>query len=78
MPKPRKRARPRPGAALSETDRSDLEAMRSVKVSYSCRITFAADQQLKALAVQQQLSQVDLIAEALNLLFKKNGLPEVA
>lgn len=54
-----------------------LEALKNVKVPYSSRINVAADQQLKMLAKQGH-TQVDLLAEALNLLFKKYGLDELA
>ena len=64
-----KKTASRDGAVLAE--------LRRLKVPYSSRITVAADQQLKALAKQGH-SQVDLLAEALNLLFKKHKIDEVA
>jgi hypothetical protein len=51
--------------------------LRSVKVPFSSRITVAAQQQLAALGKEGK-SQVDLLSEALNLLFKKYKLSEVA
>jgi hypothetical protein len=56
---------------------AELAALRSVKVPFSSRITVAADQQLKAMA-RQGHSQTALLSEALNLLFKKHGLTQVA
>ena len=53
------------------------EAVPDIKVPYSSRITYAADLQLKALGKEGH-TQVDLLAEALNLLFKQHGLDEVA
>lgn len=53
------------------------EAVPDIKVPYSSRISYAADLQLKALAKEGH-TQVDLLAEALNLLFEKHGLAEVA
>lgn len=54
-----------------------VAALRAVKVPFSSRISYAADLQLKALA-KEGSSQTDLLAEALNLLFKERGLDEVA
>jgi hypothetical protein len=54
-----------------------LAELRSLKVPYSSRITVAAQQQLAQLG-RAGHSQVDLLGEALNLLFKKHGLPQVA
>lgn len=48
-----------------------------IKVPYSSRISYAADLQLKALCKEDH-TQVDLLAEAMNLLFKKYGLDELA
>jgi hypothetical protein len=62
--------------ALSRADAS-AAALKSVKVPYSSRITFGADQQLKGMAKEGR-SQTDLLAEALNLLFKKYGLDQIA
>lgn len=56
---------------------AEIAALRSVKVPFSSRITVAADQQLKAMA-REGRSQTDLLAEALNLLFKKHGREQVA
>ena len=53
------------------------EGVPNIKVQYTCRITYAADLQLKALAKEGH-TQVDLLAEALNLLFTKHGVDEVA
>ncbi len=53
------------------------DAVPDIKVPYSSRITYAADLQLKALGKEGH-TQVDLLAEAMNLLFKKHGLDEVA
>ena len=55
----------------------DTAALRDIKVQFSSRISYSADQQLKALAKQGH-TQTDLLAEALNLLFKKHGLDEHA
>jgi hypothetical protein len=59
------------------TRTASTEAVPDIKVPYSSRISYAADLQLRALAKEGH-TQVDLIAEALNLLFKKHGLDEVA
>ena len=64
-------------AKLGSADSAELAALRTVKVPYSSRITVAADRQLKAMAKQGR-SQTDLLAEALNLLFKKHGLDQNA
>jgi antitoxin-like ribbon-helix-helix protein len=56
---------------------AEIAALRSVKVPFSSRITVAADQQLKAMA-REGRSQTELLAEALNLLFKKHGRNQVA
>ena len=56
---------------------AELERLRAVKVPFSSRITVAADQQLKAMA-REGRSQTDLLAEALNLLFKRHDKPPVA
>src|SRR3569833_325010 len=61
----------------SARDKSALEALKSVKVPFSSRITIAADQQLKAMA-REGHSQTSLLAEALNLLFKRHGKDQVA
>lgn len=53
------------------------DAMRDIKVQFSSRVSYAADQQLKGMAKQGH-SQTKLLAEALNMLFKKYGLDEVA
>lgn len=70
-------APPPPAAAEPEPVRGgkpdELATLRSVKVPYSSRITAAADQQLKAMVREGKGSQVSLLAEALNLLFKKHG-----
>jgi hypothetical protein len=59
------------------TAEADFEALRARKVPFSSRITFAAERQLKALA-REGTTQTDLLAEALNLLFKKRGLKPLA
>jgi hypothetical protein len=56
---------------------ADLARMRATKVPYSSRITLAADLQLKAMA-REGKSQTELLAEALNLLFRKYKRPECA
>jgi hypothetical protein len=56
---------------------AELERLRAVKVPFSSRITVAAEQQLKAMA-REGRSQTDLLAEALNLLFKRHGKRPVA
>lgn len=53
------------------------DAVPDIKVPYSSRITYAADLQLKALGKEGH-TQVELLAEAMNLLFKKHGLEETA
>jgi hypothetical protein len=60
-------------------DDGDLSvaALYSLKVPFSSRITVSAQRQLARLG-RKGHSQVDLLAEALNLLFKKHGLEEVA
>jgi hypothetical protein len=58
--------------------RPATESIPDVKVPYSSRITYAADLQLKALAKRSDRHQTDLLAEALNLLFAKHGLDDVA
>jgi hypothetical protein len=54
-----------------------VSALYSLKVPYSSRITVSAQRQLARLG-RKGHSQVELLAEALNLLFKKHGLEEVA
>jgi hypothetical protein len=54
-----------------------VTALYSLKVPYSSRITVSAQRQLARLG-RKGHSQVDLLAEALNLLFKKHGLEEIA
>lgn len=66
-----------PPAPAADAHAAELAALRSVKVPFSSRITVAADQQLKAMA-REGRSQTELLAEALNLLFKKHGRPPVA
>jgi hypothetical protein len=58
---------------------TELEALRAIKVPFSSRITAAAERQLKALSREGEgRSQTELLAEALNLLFKKHGRDQVA
>lgn len=64
-------------SAMTSIDAAMLATLRAVKVPFSSRITMAADQQLKGMA-RQGRSQTDLLAEALNLLFKKHGLEQNA
>jgi hypothetical protein len=61
-----------PPAPSASTDAATIAALRAVKVPFSSRITVAADQQLKAMS-REGRSVTDLLAEALNLLFKKHG-----
>jgi hypothetical protein len=63
--------------ASQRLDAATMAALRSVKVPFSSRITVAADQQLKAMA-REGRSQTDMLAEALNLLFKKHGRDQLA
>jgi hypothetical protein len=60
------------------TDAATLAALKTIKVPYSSRLSAAADRQLKELGKRGGHSQVDLLAEAVNLLFKKHGLDELA
>lgn len=53
------------------------DKLRDIKVQFSSRISYAADQQLTELT-RRGHSRVALLAEALNLLFKKHGLDDVA
>jgi hypothetical protein len=66
-----------PTPSTSDANAATMAALRAVKVPFSSRITVAADQQLKAMA-REGRSQTDLLAEALNLLFKKHGRDQVA
>lgn len=66
-----------PSAPTVDANAAEMAALRSVKVPFSSRITVAADQQLKAMA-REGRSQTELLAEALNLLFKKHGKDQVA
>jgi hypothetical protein len=74
-------ADPLPAASLlslpTQLAEASAAALKSVKVPYSSRISFPADQQLKKMAKEGR-SQTDLLAEALNLLFKKYGLDQIA
>ena len=66
-------------AAVVRSAPGELEALRNVKVPFSSRITAAAERQLKALSREGEgRSQTELLAEALNLLFKKHGRDQVA
>jgi hypothetical protein len=56
---------------------SEHDKLRDIKVQFSSRISYGADQQLKALAKQGH-TQTELLAEALNLLFRKHDVDEVA
>jgi hypothetical protein len=67
----------RPVATTGKLDAATMAALRSVKVPFSSRITVGADQQLKAMAKEGR-SVTDLLAEALNLLFKKHGHDQIA
>jgi hypothetical protein len=60
----------------SVMDAATLAALRDVKVPFSSRIALTADRQLKELAKEGH-TQVDLLAEALNLLFQKYGLDRI-
>jgi hypothetical protein len=53
-----------------------IDILRTIKVPYSSRITVAAQRQLADLGKRGH-SQVDLLAQALNLLFKRYGLDQV-
>jgi hypothetical protein len=72
---------PLPAASLpsasTQLAEASAAALKSVKVPYSSRISFPADQQLKKMAKEGR-SQTELLAEALNMLFKKHGLDQVA
>jgi antitoxin-like ribbon-helix-helix protein len=68
---------PEPRAAQPALTPPPASTVPDIKVPYSSRISYAADLQLKALAKEGH-TQVDLLAEALNLLFKKYGVAEVA
>jgi hypothetical protein len=63
--------------SAGKLDAATMAALRSVKVPFSSRITVGADQQLKAMAKEGR-SVTDLLAEALNLLFKKHGHNQIA
>jgi len=63
--------------AAAKLDAATMAALRSVKVPFSSRITVGADQQLKAMAKEGR-SVTDLLAESLNLLFKKHGHDQIA
>jgi hypothetical protein len=65
-----------PSASVPRADAS-AAALKAVKVPYSSRITYGADQQLKTMAKEGR-SQTDLLSEALNLLFKEHGLDQIA
>jgi hypothetical protein len=72
------RVEPQPAPSIAVLDSAiSAAALMAIKVPFSSRITYAADQQLKAMAKEGR-SQTDLLAEALNLLFKKNGLDDLA
>lgn len=73
---------PQPSVALPapapETRAVPDEKWREVRVQFASRVNYATDQQFRALAKQLDINQTELLAEALNLLFKKHGLDEVA
>lgn len=69
---------PMRSANASAMDAATLAALKNIKVPYSSRLSAAADRQLKELGKRGGHSQVDLLAEAMNLLFKKHGLDEHA
>jgi hypothetical protein len=70
------------GTPISEYER---EVMGSIPVPFSTRISFQANQQLASMMEPgkagarrgKKRTKTDLLAEALNLLFKKYGLPQV-
>jgi hypothetical protein len=62
---------------LLDEERGGLGGLQSVKITITTRVTLAADRQLKILARKSRKTQVDLLGEALNLLFRQNKLPEV-
>lgn len=65
--------------APATATQSEMAMLRSIRVPFSSRITAAADRQLRALSREGQgTTQTDLLAEALNLLFKKHGRDQVA
>ena len=66
------------GANASSMDAATLAALKNIKVPYSSRLSAAADRQLRELGKREGRSQVDLLAEAVNLLSKKYGLDELA
>lgn len=51
---------------------------KSLRVSFSSRVSPEALQQLQDYAHDQKLSQADVLAEALNLFFREKKLEEVA
>jgi hypothetical protein len=61
----------------------DREMIETIRIPFSTRISFQADQQLQVLmdpgrGRTKKRTKTDLLAEALNLLFKKYGMPQVA
>lgn len=66
-----------PTAAIALPTQADAK-VREPRVQFSSRIRHSADLQLKALAAKQGIHQTELLAEALNLLFRRYGLDEVA
>ena len=65
-------------AVFTDRARDPVITDKSVKVPYSSRLSAAADRQLKELGREGGQSQVDLLSEAVNLLFKKYGFDELA
>ena len=51
---------------------------KSMRVSFSSRVSPEALQQLQGYAHEKKLSQADVLAEALNLFFRAKKLEEVA
>jgi len=66
------------GWNASGMDAATLATLKNIKVPYSSRLSAAADRQLKELGKREGHSQVDLLAEAMNLLFSKYGLDDHA
>ncbi len=68
---------PTPPAPAKKGGVERPDALRDVKVQFTSRITYGAAQQLKTMA-REGRTTTDLLAEALNLLFKKHGIDETA
>jgi hypothetical protein len=62
---------------LVDEDQGGVAALQATKIPVTTRVTIAADRQMKILARRERTSQVDLFAEALNLLFEKRNMPKV-